>query len=389
MKFLHTIAAFFIAATFSQLNAQISSFEEIEFEIDSTKAPYKPVSKKYVYLKSKKSSGGMPQNNDANAILALPITDIVLVFTETSAEDLAEREEANRARWENLLESYPEFFQYNSTFKNICQCNSAGDQEGFKARQGFYIYYEGNGPAPVEPVVSNPEPVKQAEPVKQPEPVKQAEPAQSTVNVKAEAPAVTETKKEQPVVTNKTPEKKEEPVVEERTVEPVVTEEPEKEEPVVRKPAKVAKAAAGSKRPGYEKPRRAKDNKACRQTCYGYGDEDLVAYFKNAIVLTKKQKKKGKNINVQVRIQLNYDGSVKKAFVQSDNEVLNQQVQAAIDQMGYWNPAVKGGVTIKSEIRFSLKYDKPSKTLRPSDFIINPRLGAKCPCAQDSELFGD
>ena len=392
MKFFKIIAALFICAYVNQVNAQISSYEEIEFETDSMKMAYKPLSKKpYVFLKSKKSAGGMPRTAEADAILNTPVTDIILVFSETSSEDLAEREEANRARWENLLETYPEFFQYNSVFKNVCQCNNAGDAEAFKAKQGFYVYYEGAAPAP--------EPVVQAEPVKPAAtPAKEtARPAETPVkeSTKTEAPATPQTKA--PAVTEtKAPEKKAEPAVTkvaepviEKEIEKEAVEETEKPEPVAAKPARVAKAGATPKRPGYEKPRRSKDTKACRQPCYGYGDDDLVAYFKNSVMLTKKQKKKGKNILIQVRIQLNYDGSIKKAFVQGENEVLNQQVQAAIDQMGYWNPCVKAGVTVKSEVKFVLKYDKPSKTLRPSEFMLNPRQGTKCPCVSDSELFGD
>ena len=385
MNFYKTFLALFFTAFITSASAQISSYEEIEFENDSLRAAYKASTKKpFVYTKSKKSEGGMPRTAEADAIMSTPITDIVLVFSETSPEDLAEREEANRMRWENLLETYPEFFQYNSTvFKNVCQCNSAGDVEAFKAKQGFYIYYEGAAPAAVAEPVKTPEPVKTA-----PAPAKTEPVAVSTKEVKkAETPAATETK---------APEKKAEPAVTkaaepevQKQVEPEPVEEVEKPEPAVAKPTRVAKAGATAKRPGYEKPRRAKDNKACRQPCFGYGDEDLVAYFKNSIVLTKKQKKKGKNIIIQVRIQLNYDGSIKKAYVQGENEVLNQQVQAAIDQMGYWNPCVKGGVTFKSEVKFVLKYDKPSKTLRPSDFMLNPRQGTKCPCMSDSELFGD
>jgi hypothetical protein len=57
--------------------------------------------------------------------------------------------------------------------------------------------------------------------------------------------------------------------------------------------------------------------------------------------------------------------------------------------MGYWNPAVKAGVTVKSEVKFNLKYDKPSKSVKPMDIVINPRPGQKCPCVTDSEMFGD
>jgi hypothetical protein len=385
--FTRLLPVIFAGLCFS-LHGQISSYEEIEFEQDSMKAAYKPATRNFVFMKSKKGSGGLPKSDKADAILNTPITEIVLVFTEMNSSAIEEREDGNRQRWENLFETYPEFFQYTSTFKNVCQCNSRGDSAAFKQAQGFYVFYEGDAPA-AEPEPVAPAPVKKEEPkvakvepkVVKEEP-KTPEPVKTKAEPKAKEPeAIPEPAKVKEKVVEK--EKEAEP-------EPQADPEPEKEKPVATtKTPKNQKLAPTKKRPGYEKPRRARDAKACRQPCYGYGDEDLIGYFKTSIILTKKQKKKGKNILVQVRIQLNYDGSIKKAFVVGENEVLNQQVQGAIDQMGYWNPAVKAGVTVKSEVKFNLKYDKPSKSVKPMDIVINPRPGQKCPCVTDSEMFGD
>lgn len=358
--------------------AQISSAEELEFEEETTKTAYKPRSRNFVFVKSKKGEGGVPKVQRADSILSTPITEIILVFTELTEAASEEREEANMERWANLFETYPELFQHNrTTFKNICQCNTQGDADAFKAGQGFYIYYKSSEPAKVAvkpvPVAEDPKPATPEKKVEEPKTVAAGKTKEEPKKKEAEVPKVEEKQvKEVPA-----------PVVQQKV------EEPEEEEPVVAKTPKPLKPSAGKKRPGYEKPRRAKDAKACRQPCYEGGDEDLVAFWKNSVTLTKKQKKKGKNINVMVRLQLNYDGTIKKAFITGEDEVLNQQVQAAVDQMSYWNPAVKGGLTIRSEVKFTLKYDKPSKTIRPTDFVINPRPGQKCPCVSDAELFGD
>jgi hypothetical protein len=386
MKLYQFVLPLFLMVLSYGASAQISSVEELEFEEESTKSVYKPRSRNFVYMKSKKGEGGVPKIQRADSILTTPVTELVLVYTELTEEASEDREQGNIERWTNLFETYPEFFQHNgTTFRNLCQCNAQGDAEAFKAGQGFYIFYK--APEPVKEVAK---PAAPPEAPKPPVAEKKVieEPKTSSVTKTKEEPKVKEEVKKTDTETPKAEEKVAKevpaPVVQEKVEEPV-----ESEEPVVVKTPKPIKSGASKKRPGYEKPRRAKDSKACRQPCYESGDEDLVLFWKNSVTLTKKQKKKGKKINVLVKLQLNYDGSIKKAFVTGEDEVLNQQVQSAVDQMGYWNPAVKAGLTVRSEVKFTLKYDKPSKSVRPMDFVINPRPGLKCPCISDSELFGD
>jgi hypothetical protein len=75
--------------------------------------------------------------------------------------------------------------------------------------------------------------------------------------------------------------------------------------------------------------------------------------------------------------------------VTGENEALNTQVQDALKAMNNWNSAVKNGTSIKSEVKINLKYDRESKSLKPSEVITVPRLGPKCKCMSDADLFGD
>ena len=159
-----------------------------------------------------------------------------------------------------------------------------------------------------------------------------------------------------------------------------------KETPVVVAEVKEVKP----KKEGYSKPRKAKDVKVCRPPCYEGGDEGLNAFFKESIVLNKKQKRKSGDLVAIVTLQLNFDGSIKKTMVQGANPEFNKQVEDAIKQMDLWNPAVKGGVTIKSQVKLTLKYDGSTKAIKPFEVAIIPRPAPKCTeCLSDSQVFAD
>ena len=115
----------------------------------------------------------------------------------------------------------------------------------------------------------------------------------------------------------------------------------------------------------------------------------LNAFFKDNITLTKKQKKKWKSATSELKLQLNIDGSVKKAMVAGANADLNKLVLESVQNMNPWNATVKNGVTIKSEVRISLKFDKETKAFKPGEVNVNPKPNPKCKCMSDSEMFGD
>lgn len=363
------------------LAGQTPTIDELEFEPDSLRSPYKPSGKNYVLIKSKRGTSGVNRTASADAVLASEITEIVLVFSETDPSAIAEREEANRERWENLLRTYPELFQFSTTYKNVCQCNNSGDAEAFKTTQGFYVYVNGDVPQVEEPkVVATPPPVNKTEEAKT-APVKKTEekptPAKKAEEKPKDVVAVTTP---EAVVTTPNPVK--EAPASEKTKE---AEAPANEETAPAEP--VAKPAA-KKKPAVVKARRAKNPKDCRQPCYGFGDEDLIAYFKTGIPLTKKQRRKAKNWVANVRLQIHFDGTIKKAMVTGSDETFNAQVDGLVKSMDNWKAAVKSGVAVKSEVRFTLKYDKETKSIKPFDIISNPKASPKCPCVTDSEIFG-
>lgn len=381
------VAVLLLAISFP-LAGQAPAFDEMEFEPDSLKGPYKPTGKNYVNIKSKRGNSGVNKTPQADAITTAEVAEIVLVFSETESSDLAEREEANRERWENLLMTYPELFQFSTTYKNVCQCKIGGDAEAFKQTQGFYVYVNGEVPKaateaakPVEAppavktnVAVTPTPAKTAK-VEETKPVaeKEVAPADRTsVKTKEVAPPA-----EKPVVAATPP-------VSKTVEEPVATKAPVEEAP-----AEEEARPAPKKKVASTKPRRAKDPKACRPACYGFGDEDLHDFFKANIPLTKKERKKAKNWVANVRLQINFDGTVKKAMVTGQEEAFNLKVQEVIKTMNPWNAAVKSGMAVKSEVRFNLKFDKESKSMKPMDMIMNPKPTPKCQCVSDSEIFAD
>ena len=390
MRSTITLIAILFFITAMPLAAQVS-YDELEFEADSIKKAYKPRGKNYAFIRSKRGSSGVNKNSRADSITSLTISDIVLVFTEEDAEERASREEANRDRWENLIRTYPEYFDYSPTLVNMCQCNFNGDSAAFKKMQGFYIYFEGDEPVtaePVQPAATEPARLENKKPAakepeetaKEPSRERQETSAEETVAREERGKRKSEETVAAPDMSGGESPKKEKRKKEKKSEEKDPTDDITMDVPVT-KPAPRKKAT-------YSKPRRAKDPKACRPACYENGDLDLHDYFRDNITLSKKQKKKGKTLVASLRIQLNLDGSIKKAFVTGANETLNKQVQEAVNGMNQWNPTVKNGATVKSEVRITLKYDKASKAMKPSEVVVMPRLGPKCKCVSDAELFG-
>lgn len=348
-------------------------FDDLIIESDSTTKPFKAPGKNFIVLKSKRGSDGMPKTSSGDSIKNMNITDIVLVYTENEPSDLATRPIANRERWENLIKTYPEFFKENPNLLNTCQCVIGGDGEALKKAQGFYIFIGGKAEA------ATPEPVKVA---KKEEPKKEEKKKEE--KVKEEKPKKEEKVKEEKVA-------KEEKVKEEKPKKEkkVKEEKPKEEVAKVEEPAVVAEPiVAKPKKQGYAAPKKAKDAKVCRPPCYEGGDEGLNEFLKEAIPLSKKQKRHSGDLEATVTLMLHFDGTIKKHMILCADEEFKKQVEAAIGLMDLWNPAVKGGVTIKSQVKMVLRYDGSSKQIKPFETTIIPRPAPKCTeCLTDSQVF--
>lgn len=398
MKLLKLFLSLLILSIGLPLAAQAPAFEEMEFEPDSITTPYKPVGKNYVLIRSKRGNSGLTKTSKGDSIKAFPVTDIVLVYSELNEGAIADREEANKERWENLLKTYPEFFQFSTLYKNMCQCKINGDTAKFKPAQGFYVYFTGKDPPP-PPVVE-----KKVEEKKTEVKAKVEEKVAETKKPKEKEKEITKEEKE-PKATKKEKEKEKEKEVVKETPKKekekdastkLSTKEEEEdtapttpgvEQTLTMSEEDMAKANP-KKKTGYSKPKKAKDPKACRPPCYENGDDDLNKFFVENIPLTKKQKRHGKRLESTVRLQLNFDGSIKKAIITGEDEELNKQVQSAVGMMNLWNPAVRNGVTVRSEIKMLLKYDKETKGMKPFETMITPRPAPKCKCMSDEEMFG-
>ena len=350
-------------------------YDDLIIESDSTTKTFKPTGRNYIILKSKRGADGMPKTSSGDSIKSMNITDIVLVFSETEAGAIAGRPIANRERWENLIKTYPEFFKENPNLLNTCQCSIGGDAEAFKKTQGFYVYIGGKEEAKA------PEPVKVA---KKEEPKKEEKKKEE--KVKEEKPKKEEKVKEEKVAKEekvKEEKPKKEKKVKEAKEEKVAKKEEVKEEPVV-----VETVAPKVKKQGYAAPKKAKDAKVCRPPCYEGGDEGLNEFLKEAIPLSKKQKRHSGDLEATVTLMLHFDGTIKKHLILCADEEFKKQVEAAISLMDLWNPAVKGGVTIKSQVKLTLRYDNSSKQIKPFETVIIPRPAPKCTeCLTDSQVF--
>lgn len=362
------------------LSAQAPVFEDLIFEMDSTTATYKAKGKNYAFIRSKRGTDGLTKTSTGDSIVAkkIAVVDIYLVFTELSTAEIATRETENRERWENMLKTYPEFFAESPNLYNVCQCSSTGNAEAFKKAQGFYVYFEGKE----EPVAVAPK----VEPKKE-EKTETAEPKKKEKVEKVKEEKKVEPKEEKIAKAEKPAkeEKAEKPKKEKKEKEVAVKEEVKEAPPVVEEVKEVK-----PKKEGYAKPRKAKDAKVCRPPCYDGGDEGLNAFLKDNIILSKKQKRHSSDLVTVVTLQLNFDGSIKKTLFQGANQEFNKQVEEAIKKMDLWNPAVKGGYTIKSQVKLTLKYDGSTKSIKPFETVIIPRPAPKCTeCLSDSQVFAD
>jgi len=375
-----SIVLFMLCLLALPIAAQTPVYDDLVIEFDSTASVYKQEKKKFVSIRSKRGTEGVNKVPKADSIVGSTITDIVLVYSEYSPDALAERETANRERWENLLMTYPEFFQFETNYKTICQCNANGDKEAFKNAAGFYIYYKTNADLKAEEAKAA---KKEAEAVSTAKTEKTEEKKSSSKDV-----ASTDKKEEKKEKKSRKEDKEDKEV---KVVKEKKSDKEEKADNSNKENTSVAEAKVESKpkKEGFSKPKKAKDPKACRLPCYENGDDDLNAFFKDNIVLTKKQKRHSKDLVTVLRLQLNFDGTIKKVMLMGTNEELNEQVKAAVNKMNTWNAAVKGGITVKSEVKMTLKYDSDTKAMKPFETTITPRLGPKCTCVSDSEIFGE
>jgi hypothetical protein len=317
------------------IKGQKKSIAEIDFlPTDTIDRPYTvTVNQPYIFIASSFGSDRILQGTKLDSISDFLIKEIVLVYSRYHKSENFSQSKLNDARWNNLLKDYPQLFQNGTTrYKNICQDGLTSDTVAKKLTHGFYIYFE-----------------NRADPVK-----RETEISEISKMVQAMGIDTAETSETESA--------------------PVETEEI------------IPLSELRKKHSKFKKPMRTIDPKACRQPFYMTGMNDLDNFFKEHITLTPRQKRHPKKLDAEVLLRLDFNGFIKSAHVLTANKLLIEQIRKALSEMNVWNPAVKNGITIKSDVKFLLHCTPEGKMGLKGTYIVSRNL-AKCGTASDEELF--
>jgi hypothetical protein len=326
--------------------AQTHQFSELSFKsTDSIKGTYHADKlKKFIYVTSKFGSDEVKQLNQLDSISSFFISKIVLVYSEFHKAEKFNQAHLNLNRWQNLYKTYPSFFNTGLTsYQNVCQYGIKTDSVAKKLTHGFYVYYENRS----DPVVRKRE-------------INEIHRLLEKLGVNANDTAEVESATSSEV---------------KKTEDSVSTES-------------IAINPSKSKKSKFKKPMRAKDPRACRQPFYQTGKTDLSDFFKENIQLTEKQlrKRNRKKLEAEIRLQLEYNGAIRYADISSTDQKLIAEIGKVLSLMGVWNPAVKNGITIKSEVKFKIKCTDADKMELLGEVYV-PKTLAKCAFTPDEELF--
>ena len=94
-NFSNLFLALFLFSCIS-ISAQAPVFDDLVFEDDSITSTYRATSKHFVYAKAKKGTGGMEKISSLDSMRSFELTDIVLVFSETTSASIANRYDNNK-----------------------------------------------------------------------------------------------------------------------------------------------------------------------------------------------------------------------------------------------------------------------------------------------------
>jgi hypothetical protein len=323
------------------LPAQHTTINDLEFDkADTITRPYTPkLNTPYIFIASKFGSNEVQRHTSLDSIRGFMIRDIELVFSQYHKSDKFNQGKLNDERWQHLLKEYPSLFSSGVThFRNICQSGEQTDSTARKLTHGFYIYFEDRS----------------------------ADAKRSS--------EITEISK----------------MLEKMGINPADTVENEfhdEEKTSVAAPDKADVTLKDVKTRGvkFRKPMRTMDPHACRQPYYEGKIDGLNQLLAETIKLSRRQKRRHKKLNGTIRLRIDYNGEIKSAQVSTINEKFSRQLTKAVESMYAWNPAVRNGVTVKSDVRFKVRYAE-GKIIVDGDVIV-PRNLAKCGTASDDELF--
>jgi hypothetical protein len=258
------------------------------------------------------------------------IHEIVLVFSQFKKAENFKQAALNQSRWENLMKLHPALFSTGNTlYHSVCQSGVITDSAAKKLTHGFYIYFENR-----------------------------SDDAKRQIEVNEIAKMITS----MGIDTSAIPEEKQ-------------------------KEDESLTAAPDIKRPSrFRKPLHTIDPKTCRQPFYGTGTDDLERFFREHLELSKRQERQGKKLSAEIKLTIDFNGVIRSAHIMCVDNQLIGQVKKALVKMDLWNPAVRNGVTIKTDVRFTVIGDGAGSVIikRP---VIVARMLAECGTAPNEEIF--
>jgi len=330
LRFQHIVVALFFIPFLSE--AQTTDIADVQFsKTDTVGGAYNIGSTPHLFISSGFGSSQISKTASLDSISGFRITEIVLVYSRYHKKEDFNQTALNQMRWTNLLQTYPSLFQNGTTvFKNVCQ-DVAADTSAKKLTHGFYIYFEN--------------------------------PADSLTR-KEEITRISEWIGEFGVDVGDTASK-------------VSAAEKQTEAPVSDSIKKSSRSFSLFK---------TKDPKACRQPYYENGSHDLEKFFQSQVTFSPAQKRKPKELFVEVRIKLDERGIIRNASMLTVNKSLVAQIKNALYKMKPWHPAVRDGKIIKTDVKFDL-YCNEAGIIALKGGVTVPVYLSKCPFTPDEELF--
>jgi hypothetical protein len=327
-RFLHAALLLLVASA----RAQNPGLEEINFErADTIQGIYQAShNRPYVFIATSFGSNALEKVASLDSVSGFLISEVVLVYSEFRKAESFSQQKLNAARWQRLFREYPGIFSTGNTrYRNVCQAGVQSDTAARQLTHGFYIYFENRAD----------------------EKKRNVEIAEISSLVTALGIDTSET-------------------VEERSSPAELIHSP----------------AADAKHSRYRKPMRTIDPKACRQPFYEGGTDALNDHFKEKILLTKKQLRKRSKLVAEVKLRLDYSGIIRSASIMTANKQLVEQLKGAISTMKMWKPAIRNGITIKCDLKFTLSCDDEGKMVLHGNIIV-PRTVLECGTDPDEKLF--
>lgn len=341
------ICALGVCLTFDFFS-QTKSYSDLVFlKHDTIKGLYKPqTGKAFLFVPSKFASDEVQNGRQLDSVSGFYISKIVLVYSGFHKTENFSQSQLNLRRWEHMMKNYPSLFSSGLTrYQEVCQLGPKADTAARKLAHGFYVYYENRaGPAIREKEINE-------------------------INKMLEQLGIN------PSDTVETDAPPSLPALSREAGEVPVTE-------------KVPVGSGAAKKSKITAPMRAKDSRACRRPYYANGEAEISDFFRTNILLTSKQLKKRqrKKLVAAVHLRLEYNGNIRYADISSLDSKLITQITAALPAMDPWHPAVRNGITVKSEVNFTLRLGSDNK-MELSGKVEVPRSLAKCGTTSDEELF--